>query len=714
MSKNILDSFNLSYSTYSVYKESQLLFYFQKISGLQGTDWVPSVYGDLGNNLHDGMEGRIKDKNFNAENLFIERWYSQNIDNKKGIFNTKPKQQVYLDMISIGVKYIDNMREKYDKIIPELKFLFKFHGVMIKGFIDVVAYKNNDVYLFDWKSDSTSNYEKHFLQRLFYSWAYWKVYGIIPKNTKWVYLRKLNYQENSFNFGDMQVFEEQLKKDIDDIKQKGTNISNYEIGNIDTPFNQYKTLAIKEKERRKDKLRFGIATYGNFSYLVGDVSKLLQQGLDGKLSYEKKDAEFIQRNSDWDGVVHLYDVRRNMFPTGYIYLVKYVLKQYSEYMKKDYTLEYKEMRTKTTTITTPDKLKDITLRSYQEEAVEAFMKSKYGVVKAKTGLGKTILATEIIRRVALKTLWVINRKLLVTQTKEVFEELLGKEIGTITEGEIDIKDITICTYQTLTKRFGELSSYLKDVGLLVIDECHNASGKSIKDIANKCLNTEYRLGLSATPDTDFDKWFEVRGVIGNICYKMAQDDERNKEFLSDCEINFIELDDKMYADSGEYAECYQGYIVNNQIRNDVIERIVIENSDKKILIITKSIDHGVLLSESLGCPLLIGETSNEDRDKITAGYKSDKPFVCVASYQIVSEGYDIPQLDIVIQAAAMSSAIKTIQGIGRGLRKAKGKDKAFYFDFVDKHQKFFRQASRNRMKALEYEGHKINKVKENE
>ena len=495
---------------------------------------------------------------------------------------------------------------------------------------------------------------------------------------------------------------------LQDIKEKGEDISKYEVGDVETPFNAYKMLCLQEKAKRVNVLKFNIISYGNFSKLVSDeITDLLKKGLDKKLSYTVDGAVFIRRNSNWDGIVHKYNKNKNIFPTGLRPDVIKVLEGYAKYMKRPLEIDFKQMTNYTGEIDVPEKLVDVELRSYQKEAVESFMKNKYGIIKLKTAMGKTILASEIIRRVATNTLWIIDKKLLLEQTKEVLEEVLGVEIGTITEGKINIKDITICTYQTLALHVRELVDYLKNIGLLVIDEVHKASGKSIQLIANLCPNTVYRLGLSATPDLK-NNFLEVKSIVGPICYEMKEKDPRYKEFLSDSKIVFIDLEDKNYkSDDREYSKVYEDYIINNDIRNKTIKYIVEKNPNKRILIITKLIKHAEILSKMLSCDMLIGETTKEQREKIVTSYKENNGYVCVGSMQIVSEGWDIKELDIVIQTSAPSSAIKTIQGLGRVLRKHDAKEKAYYYDFIDKNERFFKNASRKRRIALQSEGHSV-------
>jgi superfamily II DNA or RNA helicase len=374
-------------------------------------------------------------------------------------------------------------------------------------------------------------------------------------------------------------------------------------------------------------------------------------------------------------------------------------------------LEFKDMTEFTGLIDVPDKLIDVELRDYQKEAVEKFMKSKYSIIKLPTAAGKTYLAAEIIRVVGKRTLWIIDKKLLLFQTKQVFEDVLGVPIGTITEGEVNIEDITICTYQTLVKRIDELRDYLRSIGFLIMDECHHSS-KSVQKICSRCPNTSYRLGLSATPDLKND-FLEVKSLVGPVCFELSKDNPRLKDFLSDSRLIFVDIDDEKFQpyDDEPYLDRYRKYIVSNDMRNRTILKLVKRHEGKNILIITKLIEHAEILSEMIGCPNLLGKTKKEDRDKIIQRYKEDGGFVCVGSVQVVSEGWDVPTLDILIQASAPSGPVKTIQGLGRILRRYDGKDLAIYYDFMDRYDRVFKSASRRRQHSFVNEGHKIEEEK---
>jgi superfamily II DNA or RNA helicase len=64
-------------------------------------------------------------------------------------------------------------------------------------------------------------------------------------------------------------------------------------------------------------------------------------------------------------------------------------------------------------------------------------------------------------------------------------------------------------------------------------------------------------------------------------------------------------------------------------------------------------------------------------------------------------------MEVLINASANKSDIKTIQSLGRILRKKEGKDNCTYYDFIDDVHKILFIASRSRTRAFEKEGHEI-------
>lgn len=151
--------------------------------------------------------------------------------------------------------------------------------------------------------------------------------------------------------------------------------------------------------------------------------------------------------------------------------------------------------------------------------------------------------------------------------------------------------------------------------------------------------------------------------------------------------------------------------MNNEYRNNKILDIVNVNEGKKILILTKLIEHGIILNNLIPNSYhMHGSTPKEERNEMFKEFTEGKSNILISTISIWSEGIDMPNLDIVINTSANSGDVKSIQVLGRILRKFEGKNNAQYIDFMDE-SVFFRFASFKRRRILIKEGHDVDTIK---
>jgi hypothetical protein len=94
----------------------------------------------------------------------------------------------------------------------------------------------------------------------------------------------------------------------------------------------------------------------------------------------------------------------------------------------------------------------------------------------------------------------------------------------------------------------------------------------------------------------------------------------------------------------------------------------------------------------------------EEREEIKKKF-IDKKIKCVVATVVWQEGLNIPSLDVCVLAGSGKSDIKVVQGIGRGLRKTKDKDKVIIIDFDDSDvSKYLKNHFNKRMKTYKAMG----------
>ena len=699
--------FNLSYSSLSLYRQSPRTFYYSYIKKLPPPDKTNQVYGKAGNVAHKALECYVQKIPFDAE----KEWVKKRLDTEVG-FNDLPLSfPIYKKCIDKGESVIDMYKELGYDIKVEEKFLFPYkEGINIKGFVDVVASKNDTIVLMDWKTNSSLTKGVHKEQRLFYCWLYYKQYGVIPKLTKWYYLKLDRADKDIFSLKHIQAFEKEMSELIDEIIAKGDNAEEYDIGDIDNPFNGYKSLMqtpIIKKEAPKD-MTITIQNSKPSLKIEGELlDKEMKDQLSEEFSYLLKDAFFIKKHTShaFDGYKKFFSVKKSELPIGFLdRLIRFFEDRKIKYVIIDKRIELRKFPM-------PSKMNGIILRDYQEKAVKFVMKNKITFLEIATSAGKTLIAAEIIRRNEGLTLFIVDRGILLEQTKKEFKDALNMDIGVITEGKIDLKVINIATIQTLNslldRKDKTLIKILANVKTLILDEGHTAAAKTFVKVSKYVINANIRLGMSGTFDRPDGNSMVIESVVGRPIFKIDAKEMIEKGHIMKPIIHFYEQKAVNCDSLTTYPEYYDAGIVDNENRNDKIVELVNQYKDKNVLILIHKINHGLILQERLeGSVFIKGDVDKEDRERWIEQMKRGEISTMIGTSSIVGKGLNIPSLDIIINATGNLSNITTIQSLGRILRKFKGKDRPIYIDFMD-NLKHLKNHSYERVEILKQQGHSV-------
>jgi len=352
------------------------------------------------------------------------------------------------------------------------------------------------------------------------------------------------------------------------------------------------------------------------------------------------------------------------------------------------------------------------LRDYQIEAVQSFLKHKNTIIKGATGSGKTKIMAAIVKLLNKKALILMHKKDLVHQTYRRFVDDGIQDVGFVQGNNFKDGNILLATIQSSHKIDPD---FIKTAELVIVDECQHANAPTFQTVLMLANNARYRLGLSATP---FNKNklhnARVKAWIGDIGFdlgakKLVEAGWLAKPLIKLVPIKKVEIVNskgrRRKVDIEEYSwiGAERNGVIKNMIRNEKIASIA-KFSKKPVLILVKSIKHGEFLKSMIDNSTYIhGDTSLEDRKKIIEEFEKHKIPVLIAS-TILDEGIDIINIKSLIVAAGGKSFIKTIQRLGRALRKSPTKDKVYIYDFLDKTNRLLERHSYERIKAYEREG----------
>ena len=338
---------------------------------------------------------------------------------------------------------------------------------------------------------------------------------------------------------------------------------------------------------------------------------------------------------------------------------------------------------------------ELPLYDYQETAVNEMVKAKNGVLVSAAGSGKTQIGIELINRIGKKTLWLTHTLDLVKQSKDRFETYLQAEVGMISSGKANIKDVTFATVQTLSKM--DLDKLKYEFSVVIVDECHRVTGSPAKlGMFYKVLNSlacRYKYGLTATAHRGDGLIKSMFSIIGPVIHEVPKTATNNKTLKAKVEIintgisNYNLGDIK--TDNGDisFVKLITELSKNNK-RNEMIAADIIENSNKSCIVLSDRISQLEDIMKLVGKGKLItgkmtSKKGKKDREQAIKDMQDGKEKILFASYNLAKEGLDIPCLERLFLASPKKDYAVIVQSIGRIERKIENKSQGIVYDYVD-------------------------------
>jgi DNA excision repair protein ERCC-3 len=351
--------------------------------------------------------------------------------------------------------------------------------------------------------------------------------------------------------------------------------------------------------------------------------------------------------------------------------------------------------------------KDWKIRPYQELAAEGFWHGGSGVVVLPCGAGKTIVGAAAMAHAKATTLILVTNTIAARQWRE---ELLKRttlnedEIGEYSGAKKEIRPVTIATYQVMTKKKNGVYAHLDlfdsyDWGLIIYDEVHLLPAPIFRFTAD--IQSRRRLGLTATLVREDGMEGEVFSLIGPKRFDVPWKEIEAQGYIAPAEcievrVNLTETERLAYATAepeNRYRTC-----ATTRTKRDVVQALVEKHADDQVLVIGQYIDQLDELSETLGAPLIKGETPIKEREILFNQFRTGE-IKCLVVSKVANFSIDLPDATIAIQVSgAFGSRQEEAQRLGRILRpKSDGRGAKFYSvisrdtidqDFAQNRQRF--------------------------
>jgi superfamily II DNA or RNA helicase len=287
----------------------------------------------------------------------------------------------------------------------------------------------------------------------------------------------------------------------------------------------------------------------------------------------------------------------------------------------------------------------------------------------------------------------------------------------------------VAAARSIAKEMVDLWEQAKNYfGLVVMDECHHLTADDWRK-AVLSINARYRVGLSATAFPELAKE-QSRGVIwlkascGPVRIRVDPEKLTEQGYLTPGRVVIQKVLQPDRNDQGWSQQLRDECILLNPHRNGMIIHYAERYASEGCRVLITSNRHSqvaalllVAARKWVPCEYLIGSASvkhglaagtTKERSRKVAGLIARKPPILVGT--VLSEGVDIPEVDVVINAEGGRDVKATIQRM-RNLTVSEGKTEAIFVDFMDMTNAYFRKHSKARLKVYKnYGGLKVEQV----
>jgi superfamily II DNA or RNA helicase len=347
------------------------------------------------------------------------------------------------------------------------------------------------------------------------------------------------------------------------------------------------------------------------------------------------------------------------------------------------------------------------LRPHQEEALEELAKLRtegktIALVTHAQGAGKTVTAIMDAKRLGGRTLFVAHTKDLVRQAHAKMVELWPDVTAGLFLDEVrDTEEPNLVgTVQSLSKN---LACFKPDTfAYIVIDEAHHATGESYQRIL-RYFQPQFTLGLTATPDRA--DGLSALEVFRNAAHRLGLKEAVERGEL--VPIRCVRVQTNVDLRRVRFNQVQYN-------RRDIEEAILVPGRDRlivdtylehvprrKAVVFCVNVRHGEELAErfrlsDVPARNVSGRMSTRERQEHLGQFARGELRVLCAC-DLLNEGWDCPDVEVLFMARPTLSKVIYLQQLGRGTRKARGKECLIVFDLVDNATRYNQSLSLHRI-----------------
>nr|UVY62615.1 MAG: U3 small nucleolar RNA-associated SSU processome protein 25 [Bacteriophage sp.] len=405
---------------------------------------------------------------------------------------------------------------------------------------------------------------------------------------------------------------------------------------------------------------------------------------------------------NWDGKIK-YITKTGQFKIG---LLPSVYKRCIELGIKPIIVDMRQPLPKVSKVVT--QIGKYKLRPEQEKAVKAILSNKLGETPFQIGVldytvnaGKTLImsALYLSYKKQLKTLLITNDSDWLNQARDEFKQYLPGEDITFVQGKVlNWSNFTIGMVQSISRNMKYYQNELAKIDMVLIDEADQGGSKQYQNVITRLFNTRVRIGLSGTIymsrlAKDKVKNMNLRCFFGDVLAEFKLKDSIKKGYSTKTIVKTVEGKPwfgNWESDCMSYNEIYDDSITHNKIAwTMALDRLKwnLNQGRYPALVVCKHIAHCENLCKffkkkldnkyNIACVHV--NTHTKLRQQIMKDFREGKIDILVST-TIIARGKNFPKLRYLLNTASMDSQEKSIQFLGRLVRKDESKSKVYLDD----------------------------------
>lgn len=359
------------------------------------------------------------------------------------------------------------------------------------------------------------------------------------------------------------------------------------------------------------------------------------------------------------------------------------------------------------------------------------MKESKALLISATGTGKTYASAFAIREMnPKKTLFLVHREQIAKQAMNSYKKVFGNKhsdgtmiryellSGNTSKDMVTIKeaDMVFATMQMMSKETVMHQFAQDEFSVICLDEAHHSGAESYQRIMNY-FQPGFWLGMTASPETNRFDVYEI--FDHNIAYEIRLQQALEEDLL--CPFHYFGITD-LTLDGETMENIGENNTRGNTDSRDNLDEFNLLTSDERVDYVIKQARYygysgervkGLIFcsrkeearelsdkfnERGMRTEVLTGDDNEVRREEVIERLVMDVPtendsesdyLDYIFTVDIFSEGVDIPEINQVIMLRPTKSAIVFVQQLGRGLRKAEGKEFVVILDFIGNYRNNF-------------------------